>query len=147
MKKINVLELFKGLTNETVERLGFCESNHPKNMIIEVLLVMPPCARPSVNSVETGSRMEDDITLKYADIIKYNKLILKKKTDDPESNLIQDYINNLREKQGSITRSFVINYINNMHPAKLMYSLNYHLRKNIQDINIIDEEKNGAVNV
>lgn len=90
-----VLELFKGLTNETVERLGFCESNHPKNMIIEVLLVMPPCARPSVNSVETGSRMEDDITLKYADIIKYNKLILKKKTDDPESNLIQDYINNL----------------------------------------------------
>ena len=48
--------------------------------------------------------------------------------------LHQDYINNLREKQGSITRSFVINYINNMHPAKLMYSLNYHLRKNIFSI-------------
>ena len=88
--------------------------------------------------------------------INYIKCYIKKKAPLKEFSyqyrahmfqLHQDYINNLREKQGSITRSFVINYINNMHPAKLMYSLNYHLRKNIQDINIIDEEKNGAVNV
>ena len=59
--------------------------------------------------------------------------------------LHQEYINNLREKREVITRNFVINYINNMHPAKLMYSLNYHLRKNIQEINIINQEKSNTV--
>tara|TARA_B100000902_G_scaffold321476_1_gene314434 strand:+ start:285 stop:1505 length:1221 start_codon:yes stop_codon:yes gene_type:complete len=61
--------------------------------------------------------------------------------------LHQEYINKYREKGDTITRNFVINYINNMHPAKLMYSLNYHLRKNIQDINIINKQFNSIVKV
>ena len=91
-----VLPLFKQLSNETVENLGFNISTHPKNMILEVLPVIPPCARPSVTSIETGTRMEDDLTLKYADIVKYNNMIKKKIANDPESNLIRDYVKNLQ---------------------------------------------------
>ena len=65
-------------------------------MILEVLLVIPPCARPSVTSVESGTRMEDDLTLKYSDIIKYNNLIKKKLSSDSNSHLVTDYSNNLQ---------------------------------------------------
>ena len=46
------------------------------------------------------------------------------------------YITRLRPKKKYISKEYVINYINNLHPAKLMYSLNYHLRKiNKDEIN------------
>jgi len=44
-------------------------------------------------------------------------------------NLHNLYIKNLRPKQKNISKDVVINYINTMPPAKLMYSLNYHLRE------------------
>ena len=62
-------------------------------------------------------------------------------------NLHQNYINNLHNIGKAIKRNYVINYINSMHPSKLMYSLNYHLRKNIQDINIFSSEKEGTIKV
>ena len=61
--------------------------------------------------------------------------------------LHQDYINELRVKGGAVTQNYVINYINNMHPSKLMYSLNYHLRKNIQDINTCNKKKDETIKV
>ncbi|UOG94234.1 RNA polymerase Rpb1 [Aureococcus anophagefferens virus] len=91
-----VLNLFKQLSDNTIESLGFNDKSHPINMILEVLLVIPPCARPSVTSVESGTRMEDDLTLKYSDIIKYNNLIKKKLTSDSNSHLVIDYSNNLQ---------------------------------------------------
>ena len=43
--------------------------------------------------------------------------------------LHEHYLNELREKKRRINYPYVINYVNEMHPSKLMFSMNYHLRK------------------
>jgi hypothetical protein len=48
-------------------------------------------------------------------------------------NLHQIYMNELREKKLYITNTFVINYVNNLHPSLLMYCLNFHMRKRMVD--------------
>jgi hypothetical protein len=43
------------------------------------------------------------------------------------------FLAELREKNEKVTMRVVIDYINNLHPAKLMYVLNYHMRKSVLD--------------
>ena len=43
--------------------------------------------------------------------------------------LHQRFLNELRDEKKSITLQLVISYINEMHPSKLMFSINYHLRQ------------------
>ena len=43
--------------------------------------------------------------------------------------LHQQYLNKLREEKKCVDYSFVIDYINNLEPTKLMYSLNYYIRQ------------------
>ena len=43
--------------------------------------------------------------------------------------LHQQYLNELRENKLKINYPYVIKYVNEMHPSKLMFSMNYHLRK------------------
>jgi hypothetical protein len=47
--------------------------------------------------------------------------------------LHEKYINELMPKNMFVTNSIVINYVNNLPPALLMYSLNYNLRKHYID--------------
>jgi len=57
-------------------------------------------------------------------------------------NLHQMYINELREQKLFVTNRVVINYVNNLHPSLLMYSLNYNMRKRNLDfvsLEIIEE--------
>jgi len=49
----------------------------PDWLICQVLPVCPPATRPSVNS-DNKSRMEDDLTHKYCDIIKTNRALKAK---------------------------------------------------------------------
>jgi hypothetical protein len=54
--------------------------------------------------------------------------------------LHQKYINELREKKMFITSTIVCNYVNNLHPSLLMFSLNFQMRKrNIDFISVQDE--------
>ena len=79
-KKVNfdaeeVLRLLERISDEDAEILGFHRKfNRPEWMICTVLPVPPPAVRPSVRT-ETGQRMEDDITHKLNDIVKYNLAI------------------------------------------------------------------------
>lgn len=67
-----ILKLFETVTNGNVETLGFNPKLiHPKNLVIQSLLVLPPCARPPVISSE-GNISDDDLTLQYIEIIKCN---------------------------------------------------------------------------
>lgn len=61
-------------------------------------------------------------------------------------NLHQTYIKELMEKKLYINKAFVINYINNLEPSLLMYSLNFNHRKLSIDtiINENDREKNNT---
>jgi hypothetical protein len=49
-------------------------------------------------------------------------------------NMHQTYIKDLMEKKLYINKAFVINYINNLDPSLLMYSLNFNYRKRALDI-------------
>jgi len=54
--------------------------------------------------------------------------------------LHQKFLNELREEKKAITFPLVVQYINEMHPSKLMFSINYHLRKRNVEI-----QKEGSV--
>ena len=53
-------------------------------------------------------------------------------------NIHQKYLNDLREKKQFITNTFVINYVNELHPTLLMYCLNCQMRKRNVDIIAVD---------
>ncbi len=55
--------------------------------------------------------------------------------------LHQQYINSLRANGGAVTKSVVIEYVNGLHPAKLMFSLNYLMRQNLRDEQVAEQEQ------
>ena len=68
----DVLRVFKRITDEECELLGFsAKYNRPEWMVCTVLPVPPPSMRPSVR-MDTGTRSEDDLTHKLLDIVKWN---------------------------------------------------------------------------
>ena len=74
----DVLRIFKRITEEDMEVMGFNPKwNRPEWMICTVLPVPPPAVRPSIIE-ENGQRREDDLTHKLSDIIKTNNNILDK---------------------------------------------------------------------
>ena len=68
-----VLKIFKRITDEDVEFMGFSATwSRPDWMICQVLPVAPPSVRPSVK-MDANQRSEDDLTHIYGHIIKTNK--------------------------------------------------------------------------
>ena len=74
----DVLRIFKRITDEDMELMGFNPKwNRPEWMICTILPVPPPAVRPSIIE-ENGQRREDDLTHKLSDIIKTNNNIVDK---------------------------------------------------------------------
>lgn len=63
-------DLLQHITAEDLSIMGLTNSNHPKNMIITTLPVIPLPARPYVEM--NGMTTDDDLTIKYVDIMKNN---------------------------------------------------------------------------
>lgn len=71
--------LFKRLPDEDCMLIGFDpQYSRPEWMICSVLPVAPPSVRPSVKKEGQQPRSEDDLTHKYIDIIKCNKMLKQK---------------------------------------------------------------------
>jgi len=51
----------------------------------------------------------------------------------------QEYLTNLREKKQFVNKSVVIDYVNSLHSSKLMYSVNFPMRKRQVDIAKVDQ--------
>lgn len=49
-------------------------------------------------------------------------------------NLHKIYLSRLRDNSDKVSKNIVIDYINDLHPSKLMFSLNYHMRQRQIDI-------------
>lgn len=78
-----IFKMFDNLTNDDVSLLGFDPALiHPRNLIISVLPVIPPCSRPTV--VTDSAICDDDLTTKYIEIIKHVKKFVEKPNDDME---------------------------------------------------------------
>ena len=84
----HILNIFKRITNENAVLLGFDPVDaRPEWMICTVVPVSPPAVRPSVRQ-DNNQRAEDDLTSKFADIVKSTITLkreieksLKKNTD------------------------------------------------------------------
>lgn len=85
-KDISVL--FKNVREKDLKILGFKpEEFHPKDMMIEKLIVSPPTIRLPV--LFDGNYAHDDITYKYIEIIKANNKLKDLKNEKKEMDLIE----------------------------------------------------------
>ena len=92
LKASDILSIFSALTNPSVKLFGFDPSLvHPKNFIQQNLLVIPPCARPSVMGDKPA---DDDLTIQYIEIIKANDKLTKPE-ENKDENKHQSNIQNL----------------------------------------------------
>jgi DNA-directed RNA polymerase beta' subunit len=74
----DIKKMFDNIPDEDVILLGFNPSfMHPKNLVLSVLPVIPPRARPYV--IADNVTCDDDLTTQYIEIVKANKCLL-----DPE---------------------------------------------------------------
>ena len=107
MKPDYVLKIFKRITDEDCEALGFSPNFcRPEWLICTVLPVAPPAVRPSVKQ-DNNQRSDDDLTYKLIDIVKANaKLAEKIKTGD--TSYLDDHI--------TIVQYHVATLINNDAP-------------------------------
>ena len=53
------------------------------------------------------------------------------------------YLEALRETGGRVDRQFVIHYVNTLHPAQLMFALNFSFRE--QNIDFVKQERGEPV--
>jgi DNA-directed RNA polymerase beta' subunit len=71
MEVDDVKKIFDNISDEDVEMLGFDPTRvHPRNLILTVLPVIPPCSRPYV--VADGNICDDDLTYQLIEIVKNN---------------------------------------------------------------------------
>ena len=70
----DIKKYFDHIPNEDVELLGFDPSHmHPKHLVLTVLPVIPPRARPYV--IADNVTCDDDLTMQYVEIIKANRTL------------------------------------------------------------------------
>ena len=66
-----ILNIFEGLSVDDIRLLGMNpEFTKPSSLIITVLPVLPPCARPFVRAA--GNMCDDDLSNQYVEIVKVN---------------------------------------------------------------------------
>jgi DNA-directed RNA polymerase beta' subunit len=66
-----IRKIFDNIEDSDVELIGFDPKlMHPKNLILEVLPVLPPSSRPYI--VTDSAQCDDDLTIQYTEIIKAN---------------------------------------------------------------------------
>jgi DNA-directed RNA polymerase II subunit RPB1 len=73
-----VISILNAISDEDSRLMGFDNGSHPRRMIIEEVVVIPPIARPPVK--QDGQIWPDHLTMMYVDLVRY-KLALARTTD------------------------------------------------------------------
>jgi DNA-directed RNA polymerase II subunit RPB1 len=71
LSSTKIHDILSTMDDRTVELIGFSHNNHPMNMILTVLPVLPTVSRPYV-ILKDGEKGDDDISHVIRDIIKHN---------------------------------------------------------------------------
>ncbi len=72
----DIKKIFDDILDEDVILCGFDPKRiHPRNLILTVLPVIPPCSRPYV--IADGNICDDDLTYQYIEIVKANTQLSK----------------------------------------------------------------------
>lgn len=80
----DIKKIFDDIPDEDVIMVGLDPTRiHPRNLVLTVLPVSPPCSRPYV--IAEGNICDDDLTYQYIEIIKANNQLAEKKDDVAET--------------------------------------------------------------
>ena len=121
-----ILKIFSNILDEDVELLGFDPSIvHPRNFILEVLPVLPICARPYVKA--DGNLCDDDLTNQYCEIIKSNNYL---KTDIDS---LQKEISEVKRQKALASLRFRVLTTFNNGQGKAKHSTNGRAIKGIKE--------------
>ena len=91
-----VKELFERITDTDCNALGFSSTwCRPEWLICSVLPIPPPSVRPSVKQ-GSSQRMDDDLTHKLADIVKFNNILKKNIEKSQRQEIIDDWTNQVQ---------------------------------------------------
>lgn len=87
----DIFRFVDAISDDDVRILGFDpELIHPRNLVLTVLPVIPPCSRPTV--ISDNTICDDDLTTKYTEIFKSVKKFNEKERDDTEKQKLQKTI-------------------------------------------------------
>ena len=104
-----VLKIFRRISDEDVEFMGFSAIwSRPDWMICQVLAVPPPAVRPSIKH-DAQQRSEDDISHIIVNIIKYNKILQEKIEQNAPGKIIDDW--------HTILQYYIATMVNNKLPG------------------------------
>lgn len=89
-----IYTIFNNISDDDVRLLDIDpEMSHPRNLIIKVLPVLPPCDRPFIKT--DGKICDDDLTLQYIEIIKINNQLINQDNNNIErSNELESSVAN-----------------------------------------------------
>ena len=133
----HVLKIFKRITDEDVDFMGFSHVwSRPDWMICQVLAVPPPAVRPSVK-IDGQQRSEDDITHIIVNIIKANNT-LQEKIEQTMSEAANEKTENLIEDWTTVLQYYVATMINNNIPGSAPVS-----QRSGRPLKSIDQRLNG----
>jgi DNA-directed RNA polymerase beta' subunit len=92
MKEIEIKNIFDHMVDEDIRLLGFKpEFMHPKNLVLSVIPVIPPRARPYV--MADNVTCDDDITTQYVEIVKANRNYVDENTNESKREKIIQTLN------------------------------------------------------
>jgi DNA-directed RNA polymerase beta' subunit len=111
-----IKKIFENIPDEDVRLLGFNpEFMHPKNLILSVLEVIPPRARPYI--IADSVACDDDLTISLSEIIKAN-------------NILGDETANATKKDKALqTLKFRVKTMMNNNQGKKLCLQKYHTQK------------------
>lgn len=123
-----IKKIFDNILDEDIELLGFDpQLVHPKNLIMEMLPVLPICDRPFVKA--DGHLCDDDLTNQYIEIIKINNSL----TQDTNSQGICKELSDTKKQKCIASLRFRILTTFNNSQGKAKHTTNGRAIKGIKE--------------
>ena len=102
-------EILRRISDADCRALGFDPAlSRPDWMLLTALPVPPPPVRPSV-AVDAGSRSEDDLTYKLAEIVKSNNRLARQEAAGAPAHVLKEFV--------ALLQFHVTTYIDNTRPG------------------------------
>ena len=110
-----IKSMFERISDEDSYFMGFNESwCRPEWLLCTVLPIPPPPVRPSVHQ-GNSQRMDDDLTHKLADIIKYNNNLSQKIQSNANTDIIEDFTEMLQYHVATLIDNEIPNLSQSTH--------------------------------
>lgn len=125
-----VFDIMDAISDEDAELLGFGGGNHPRDMILRSIAVIPPCARPPAQV--DGKTYSNDLTKSYEQIIKeLNKFKLSKLGDKERGKKLERLTKAVGQLMGISDKKNASTHKNNKGVRQLISGKKGLIRKNL----------------